>query len=113
MRLQPRTNLLERRRPFELERHAPHVTVGRVNDELLHAHRHHFAPRDGGELKARVIEAFGPARTMFATNWPVMEIGGKYGAWPSAFAAICAEIGCVPGDIETMFGATARRVYGI
>ncbi len=62
---------------------------------------------------ARVIDAFGPSRTMFATNWPVMEIGGKYGAWPSAFASIGAEIGCAPGDIEAMFGATARRVYGI
>lgn len=62
---------------------------------------------------ARVIEAFGPSRTMFATNWPVMEIGGKYGAWVSAFASIGAEIGLTPAEIDAMFGVTARRLYAI
>ncbi len=34
-----------------------------------------------------VIDAFGPSRVMFATNWPVLEIGGTYEGWVGALRA--------------------------
>lgn len=60
---------------------------------------------------ATVIDAFGPSRVMFATNWPVMEIGGTYGGWVRTFAEICADLGIPAADRAMMLGGTARRIY--
>ncbi|MBL8832552.1 MAG: amidohydrolase family protein [Rhodospirillales bacterium] len=58
-----------------------------------------------------VIDAFGPARVMFATNWPVIEIGGTYAGWVRTFAEICDDLGVSPADRTQMLEGTARRAY--
>lgn len=62
---------------------------------------------------ATVIDAFGPSRTMFATNWPVLEIGGTYGGWTRTFGEICDDLGVSAADRTMMLEGTARRFYGV
>jgi L-fuconolactonase len=58
-----------------------------------------------------VIDAFGPSRVMFATNWPVLEVNGTYGGWVRTFAEILDDMGIGAEDRAAMLGGTARRVY--
>jgi len=60
-----------------------------------------------------VIAAFGPQRVMFATNWPVLEVGGTYGGWTRTFAEIVDGLGLSVADRAAMMAGTASRAYGI
>jgi L-fuconolactonase len=60
-----------------------------------------------------VIEAFGPARVMFATNWPVLEIGGTYAGWVEVLRTTLAEIGLSEAQRADIFAGTACRAYGV
>jgi L-fuconolactonase len=56
-----------------------------------------------------VIEAFGPERCMFESNFPVDRFGCDYIALWNAFKRITA--GCSPADKAALFAGTATRVY--
>ena len=59
----------------------------------------------------RAIEAFGPHRCMFASNFPV---DGAHGTWDelyTSFSTITA--GLSDGDRDLLFAGTAERVYSI
>lgn len=58
-----------------------------------------------------VIDAFGPSRVMFATNWPVLEIGGTYEGWVRTFAEICDDLGISSENRREMLDGTVRRTY--
>ena len=60
-----------------------------------------------------VIEAFGPSRVMFATNWPVLEIGGTYEGWVAVLRAILDDMGLAAADRAEIFSGTACRAYGV
>ena len=60
-----------------------------------------------------VIDAFGPSRVMFATNWPVLEIGGTYEGWVGALRAILADIGLSHAEQGEILAGTACRAYGV
>lgn len=60
-----------------------------------------------------VIEAFGPSRVMFATNWPVLEIGGTYAGWVAVLRAIFDDMGLVAADRSEIFSGTACRAYSV
>ena len=60
-----------------------------------------------------VIEAFGPTRVMFATNWPVLEIGGTYEAWVQVVQTTLADLGLSPGERDEILSGTACRAYGV
>lgn len=60
-----------------------------------------------------VIEAFGPSRVMFATNWPVLEIGGTYEGWVAVLRAILDDMGLAPADRSQILSGTACRAYGV
>ena len=60
-----------------------------------------------------VIEAFGPSRVMFATNWPVLEIGGTYEGWVAVLRAILDDMGLTPAERGEIFAGTACRAYGV
>lgn len=62
---------------------------------------------------ATVIDAFGPKRVMFATNWPVLEVGGTYAGWVRTFQEIVDELGISAADKAQMLAATATRAYGL
>ncbi|MBL8380055.1 MAG: amidohydrolase family protein [Burkholderiales bacterium] len=62
---------------------------------------------------ATVIDAFGPSRVMFATNWPVLEIGGTYGGWVAVLRETLAALGLSEAERHDVFAGTACRAYGV
>ena len=62
---------------------------------------------------ATVIEAFGPSRVMFATNWPVLEIGGTYEAWVEVVQKTLLDLGLSSGERDDILAGTACRAYGV
>jgi L-fuconolactonase len=58
-----------------------------------------------------LLEAFGPARLMWGSDWPVVNEAGGYAAWRSAAEALTE--GCSADDRALIFGDTAAAFYGI
>ena len=59
-----------------------------------------------------VIEAFGPERCLWGSDWPVVTVaGGDLPAWIAAFRAILA--GYSEDEQAAMAHGTAERVYGV
>ncbi|HUZ12598.1 MAG TPA: amidohydrolase family protein [Caulobacteraceae bacterium] len=58
-----------------------------------------------------LIEAFGPARLMWGSDWPVVNEAGGYAAWRAAAEALTAA--CSAADRELIFGGAAAAFYGL
>jgi L-fuconolactonase len=58
-----------------------------------------------------VLEAFGPDRVMFGSDWPVCELAASYGR----VRELAGELldGLSHGEREAVLGGTAARVYGL
>jgi L-fuconolactonase len=56
-----------------------------------------------------VLEAFGPDRVMFGSDWPVCLLAASYGEVVEAAEELTAGLGETERD--AVFGDTARRVY--
>lgn len=57
------------------------------------------------------LEAFGPRRCMFASNFPVDSLFGTFAELYATYQAIAGEL--PPGEQEALFAGTARHVYRI
>jgi L-fuconolactonase len=57
------------------------------------------------------LEAFGPARLMFGSDWPVCLLAASYGEVVEAAEQLTA--GLTAGERAEVFGGTAARVYGL
>ncbi|WP_326535740.1 amidohydrolase family protein [Pseudorhodoferax sp.] len=67
------------------------------------------APAQALERHARwLVQCFGPARCLWGSDWPVLELAGRYDAWLAA-----ARHWVAPGDWPAVFEHTARRAYGL
>ncbi|MFT3718625.1 amidohydrolase family protein [Pseudorhodoferax sp.] len=67
------------------------------------------APVEALERHARwLLGTFGPARCLWGSDWPVLELAGRYPAWLAAARGWVA-----PADRAAVFEGTARRAYGI
>ena len=64
---------------------------------------------DVAPYAAHVVAAFEPARVMWASDWPPLDLASDYGTW----ARICAELLSPLSAQEraAIFAGTARRVY--
>ncbi|MFG2543842.1 amidohydrolase family protein [Streptomyces sp. NPDC048594] len=58
-----------------------------------------------------VIDAFGPRRLMFGSDWPVSTLAGGYGAVVDAARTLTA--GLEPAERSEVWSGTARRVYRV
>lgn len=69
---------------------------------------------DPGLVRAHIeaaLEAFGPERAMFGTDWPISTDGGPYGPAVDAEVEMLAHL---PADaFDAIFHLTARRVYAL
>jgi L-fuconolactonase len=66
------------------------------------------------DLQAHVdvlLDAFGPARLMWGSDWPVVNEAGGYAAWRAAAETLTADLGA--DDRALIFGGTAAAFYGI
>jgi L-fuconolactonase len=59
-----------------------------------------------------VIEAFGPDRCLWGSDWPVVNVrGGDLPTWLAAFRTILADYSA--DEQAAMAHATAERTYGV
>lgn len=58
-----------------------------------------------------VLEAFGPSRILFGSDWPVSTLAASYEQVVATTEALLTDLG--PEDQEHIWSGTARRVYGI
>jgi L-fuconolactonase len=58
-----------------------------------------------------LLETFGPARLMWGSDWPVVNLNGTYDRWLSAAEALLA--GVSDGELDLIFGGVAKAVYRI
>jgi L-fuconolactonase len=57
------------------------------------------------------LEAFGPSRLMFGTDWPVCRLRGEYAEWLAAVRGFTARLST--DEQAAIMGGTAARVYGL
>lgn len=72
---------------------------------------HHWTVESLRPYVLEAIDAFGPSRAMFASNFPVDRLYSSYEALYAAFAEIVA--GASDDEKTALFSATAERVYRI
>ncbi|CAL9368886.1 amidohydrolase family protein [Streptomyces sp. enrichment culture] len=58
-----------------------------------------------------VLDAFGPRRLMFGSDWPVCTLAAAYGDVLAAARALTLHL--APGERRRLFDTTATRVYGL
>lgn len=58
-----------------------------------------------------VLDAFGPERVMFGSDWPVCLLAGSYGDVVAAAEALTT--GLSTSERDGVFGGVAQRVYGL
>jgi L-fuconolactonase len=56
-----------------------------------------------------VLAVFGPARLLWGSDWPVVDLAGGYERWRAASLALLA--GLAAADRAAILGGTAERVY--
>ena len=56
-----------------------------------------------------VLEAFGPKRLMFGSDWPVLTLAGSYRQWVDTFRSYISELS--ENEQREMSEGTARRAY--
>jgi L-fucono-1,5-lactonase len=58
-----------------------------------------------------LMQAFGPERLMWGSDWPVLNLAGDYGEWLGLAAEFCGL--SAERDRAQLFGGTARAFYGL
>jgi L-fuconolactonase len=58
-----------------------------------------------------VLQAFGPDRLMFGTDWPVCRLRCEYGTWVHAVEELIGTLS--PDEQQAIWSGTATRVYGL
>jgi L-fuconolactonase len=58
-----------------------------------------------------VFQCFGPERLLWGSDWPVVTLAASYAEWVAATDALLA--GVSRADQDWIFGANARRFYGL
>jgi L-fuconolactonase len=70
-----------------------------------------WTPADLGPYFDVVLEAFGPKRVMFGSDWPVLLLGESYRGWVSVVKDAIA--GLSEDEQERIWSGTASKVYGL
>ena len=73
-------------------------------------------PHNGTERELRpymdvVLDAFGPGRLMFGSDWPVVLLACPYGRWAAIVETFVA--GLASDERDRVMGGTAAAVYGV
>ena len=79
--------------------------------KLSGAHSEPLLARDLRPYYETVLEAFGPGRLMFGSDWPVSSLAAGYGEVCESYLELTA--GLTAAERHAIFDGTARRVYGL
>jgi L-fuconolactonase len=66
-------------------------------------------PREVLPWMQHLLRAFGPQRLLWGSDWPVLELAGRYDGWWRLCNELAADLGAA--DRAAVFGGNARRVY--
>ena len=89
---------------------APQV-VCKFSGLITEADHERWSTKDLRPVAKVLLEAFGPQRLMFGSDWPVCRVAGGWAAWASAAEELLAPL--TPADLEQVLQGTARRTYGL
>lgn len=62
-------------------------------------------------IVATALDAFGPDRLLYGSDWPLAELGGGAPAWRAAFDTLVSELS--PAEQDALLGGNAVRVYSL
>ena len=88
----------------------PH-TVCKLSGMVTEADPASWTPDDLRPYADTVLDAFGPGRLMFGSDWPVCLLAASYGQVAGAAEELLRHLG--DGEREEVFTGTATRVYGL
>ena len=95
----------------ELARH-PNVWC-KLSGMVTEADWRHWRPADLRPYLDVAFEAFGPARLMFGSDWPVCLVAAPYGRVLDAVREYAVAAACSIAEQEALFGGNAARFYGL
>jgi L-fuconolactonase len=86
----------------------PNVTA-KVSGLATEANWSTWRPADLAPVVSHALDAFGPGRLMFGSDWPVCLLATSYAHWIQVLRGLLA--GCAEQEQEQIWRQTARRVY--
>lgn len=83
----------------------------KLSGVITEADWQNWQPADLRPYVEAALEAFGPHRCMFGSDWPVCELAGSY---EQVYAALVEMLGSLSQtECDQIFGATAAKFYGL
>jgi L-fucono-1,5-lactonase len=70
-----------------------------------------WTPEDLRPYVETALEAFGPRRLMFGSDWPVLLLAGSYRQWNAVVSGMIS--GLSAAERERILGGTATEAYGL
>ena len=83
----------------------------KLSGMITEADWHSWRPADLKPYVETALEAFGPDRLMFGSDWPVCELAGSYADVIGAIRDVLGTLG--ESEAAAIFGGTATRFYGL
>lgn len=90
----------------------PHVSC-KLSGMVTEADWQRWQPADPRPYVERVVGWFGDDRLLFASDWPVCTLAASYERVHDALAGILEDLGLTADARRKIFGANARRFYGL
>ncbi|WP_309231983.1 amidohydrolase family protein [Micromonospora tarensis] len=87
---------------------APNTTA-KLSGLVTEVRQAHWTPADLRPAVEDAVEAFGPGRLMFGSDWPVCLLASSYARWVEALAELLGDHDVA--EQAPVWGDTARRVY--
>ncbi|WP_422755890.1 amidohydrolase family protein [Micromonospora sp. WMMD708] len=88
---------------------APANTTAKLSGLVTEVHRSSWTPRDLRPAVEHALDAFGPDRLMFGSDWPVCLLASTYDRWVDTLAELLDPLG--DDERAAIWRHTARRVY--
>lgn len=88
----------------------PNVTC-KVSGMVTEADHENWTPDELRPYWETVLEAFGPDRLMFGSDWPVCLLASGYVRWHETMSEYASELS--ESEKESLFGGTATEAYGL
>lgn len=88
-----------------------HTNVACKTSGLVTEAKADWQPRDLFPYLDVLLDAFGPERLLFGSDWPVVNLGGGYDRWMEALLGWLDRID--PPSRDLVLGGTASRIYNL
>jgi len=93
----------------DLERVAAHPQASCKLSGLVSEARDGDGARELGPWVDAIVDAFGPHRVLWGSDWPVVNLAGDYDRWRAISAEAIAPL--TPAERMAILGGNAERVY--